>query len=120
MRPSRREFGLAFITLCIGLALGFLTALAYLTGFDEVSEQIAAFHYMRVQSRYWDKGPPDAGPKWPNWQASVDMAIPEGTPPITEAELRGSLQQWELLERCVANGVSGPQSGHGEVASQVA
>lgn len=105
---------LALSSLCAGLFLGFVLALFVLTGLDEVDEQVQAFRYMRAQARHWDTSAPDAGPGWPNWRASMDVALPESTPPMSEAELRRDFAQWELLERCATNGVQIPSGGRGE------
>ena len=114
MATSRRQLAAVLGGVCAGLAVGSLASAWFLTGFDEASEQMTAYRYMRAQSRYWDKPAPDGGPVWPNWRASSDLAISEAPAPMSEAELRADFGQWELLERCVSNGVAPPPDGRGE------
>lgn len=95
-----------FALLLVGGFVGAAAMLWWVTGFDEASEQIRSFRYMRAQERHWDRGIPAKGPTTPNWNASLELAAADLAAPMTEAELLADFRQWELLERCSANGVA--------------
>jgi hypothetical protein len=44
----------------------------------------------------------------------LDLAKTEAQPPLTEDGLKRDFQQWELQERCAANGIAGLPQGTGE------
>jgi hypothetical protein len=112
---QRRELLLTAVAFILGGVVSVFATIAYLTGFDEVSEQRQALRYLRAQARYWDKQPAADRPRWPNWNAALDLALPEAAAPETEPELKKDIAQWELLERCVRNGVASPGPGRGEL-----
>jgi len=110
----RRPGVLALVSLATGLFVGSLCTLLVLTGCDEVDEQVQAFRFMRAQARYWDRPPADSGPRSASWRASIDIAIPEASAPMSDAELRQHFGECELLERCAANGVQTQPRGSAE------
>ncbi len=112
-----RAGAILFLGLALGAAVGAWLMLWSMTGTDEVSEQIQAFRYLKAQARHWEQATRN-GPLYANWKASMDLAIQDTRPQLSEADLRRDFQEWELLERCATNGVAKPPEGRGESRPQ--